>query len=177
MVDDQNLKIEKKLEEAIGADAQAGKTARPAEKKPEQPLAGIEKGRAFELAPFPREQAQAQKKSAAEAAGRAGRAAAGGLEAARKQRQKRIEDILAKDLEEVYLNIAPAKQREFKEAGEDASRKISLLLEKAKLKVEKIINLIRKWLLIIPGINRFFLEQEAKIKADEIIKLKNGESK
>jgi len=33
--------------------------------------------------------------------------------------------------------------------------------------------LIKKWLLLIPGVNKYFLEQEAKIKADEIVKMKN----
>ena len=36
----------------------------------------------------------------------------------------------------------------------------------------KIIDVIKKWLSIIPGINKFFLEQEAKIKTDKIMELK-----
>jgi len=28
------------------------------------------------------------------------------------------------------------------------------------------------WLKLIPGVNKFFLEQEAKIKTDEVLKLK-----
>ena len=45
-------------------------------------------------------------------------------------------------------------------------------MDKAKLKVKKVVNLIKKWLTMIPGVNKFFLEQEAKIKTDEIVKLK-----
>jgi hypothetical protein len=35
--------------------------------------------------------------------------------------------------------------------------------------VKKILALIRDWLKLIPGVNRFFLEQEAKIKTDKIL--------
>ncbi len=90
----------------------------------------------------------------------------------RKERKKRIEDILAKNMEEIYLNMTPAKQEEFKIAGEQAAREINGLLEKTKVKVNKVIDLIKKWLSVIPGVNKFFLEQESKIKADEIIKIK-----
>ena len=56
--------------------------------------------------------------------------------------------------------------------GEETASKIAQLLEAAKVKTRKIFDLIVKWLRIIPGINRFFLEQEAKIKADKILRLK-----
>jgi hypothetical protein len=46
-------------------------------------------------------------------------------------------------------------------------------LGQTKIKVNKIIDLIRRWLKLIPGINKFFLEQEVKIKADKIIRLKD----
>jgi hypothetical protein len=58
-------------------------------------------------------------------------------------------------------------------AGEETVEKINSLLDKTKIKIGKIINLIKKWLKIIPGINQFFLEQEAKIKTDKIINLKD----
>ncbi len=88
------------------------------------------------------------------------------------QRQKEIEKVLEKDLEEIYLSMDEQKKEEFKIMGEETAREINVLLEKAKVKVTKIIALIKKWLSIIPGVNKFFIEQEAKIKADEIIKLK-----
>lgn len=89
------------------------------------------------------------------------------------KRQKEIEKTLSKDLEAEYLNMPSFKQREFREVGEKTAIEINKLLDKTKIKVKKIINLIKKWLSIIPGINKFFLEQEAKIKADEIIKIKH----
>ena len=94
---------------------------------------------------------------------------------ARKEQEKKIEKILEENLESIYLNMPPAKQREFRVAGEQTAEQINILLEKAKFKIKEIINLIRKWLSLIPGVNKFFLEQEAKIKADKIINLKKGD--
>lgn len=87
-------------------------------------------------------------------------------------RQKEIEKALEAGLEEIYLHMSPEKQKEFARAGEETSREINNLLSRAKIKVKKIIELIKKWLSLIPGVNKFFLEQEAKIKADEILKIK-----
>jgi len=44
-----------------------------------------------------------------------------------------------------------------------------------KIKARKVLHLIRDWLKIIPGINKYFLEQEAKIKTDKIIELAEQE--
>jgi len=89
-------------------------------------------------------------------------------------RVKAIDDILSAGLHDIYLQMDPVKQKEFKQAGEETVLKIAGLLDKTKIKIDKVIDLIRRWLKIIPGINKFFLEQEAKIKADRIIKLKNN---
>ena len=85
------------------------------------------------------------------------------------QKFKKIESILEEDLGEVYFNLAPDKQQEFKVKGEEMTIKIISLLSKPKIKIKKVISLIRDWLKIIPGINVFFLEQVVKIKADKII--------
>lgn len=96
------------------------------------------------------------------------------VQQARKEREKRIEKILEENMEEIYLKLSPEKQKEFRVMGEQTARQINAILEKTKFKIKEIINLIRKWLSIIPGLNKFFLEQEAKIKADKIIHLKNS---
>lgn len=90
-----------------------------------------------------------------------------------REMEKQIEKVLESDLAEIYMNLSPDKQREFKIKGEEAARQINALLQKTKVKAKEILDLIKKWLSIIPGVNKFFLEQEAKIKADEIMKLKN----
>lgn len=89
----------------------------------------------------------------------------------------KIEDILEEDLGDAYFQMTPEKQQQFQKAGEDTANSIEKLLTDAKLKIRKILDLIRKWLKIIPGINKFFLEQEAKIKADKILEIKEKQQK
>ncbi len=95
-----------------------------------------------------------------------------GIIAPTSKQQKQVENILVEGMSEIYLSLTPQKRREFKKAGEETAKKISQLLTKAKINIGEIIKLIKKWLMLIPGVNKYFLEQEAKIKADEIIKLK-----
>lgn len=90
-----------------------------------------------------------------------------------RQRRAAIDDILAAGLNEVFLQMKVSDQQAFQKKGEETVIKINELLSRAKLKVSKIIDLIRAWLKLIPGINKFFLEQEVKIKADKILKLKD----
>jgi len=85
---------------------------------------------------------------------------------------KKIEDILEEDIEDFYFNLPPQKQQEFKQKGEETAGKIEELLRTVKVNMRKIIGLIKSWLQIIPGVNKHFLEQESKIKADKILKIK-----
>lgn len=89
------------------------------------------------------------------------------------RREMQIDAFLSEGLEESFLAMPPAKQKEFKEEGEKTVKKINLLLDAAVVNVVKIVDLIKKWLKMITGINKFFLDQEAKIKADKIIKIKD----
>jgi len=90
-----------------------------------------------------------------------------------KQRALEIDNILSEGLHEIFLQMKPAEQKAFKLLGEETALKISLMFDKGKVKISKVIELIRKWLKLIPGVNKFFLEQETKIKADKIMRLKN----
>ena len=88
------------------------------------------------------------------------------------ERQKQIDQILSEGLDDVFLSLSQDDQVRFKEEGEKTALKINELLSKTKVKIKNIISLIKKWLKIIPKVNPYFLEQEAKIKADKIVKLK-----
>ena len=90
-----------------------------------------------------------------------------------KRRANEIDAILADGLNDVFLKMNSAQQAEFKKTGEETVTKINQLLQETKVKVNKIVELIRKWLKLIPGVNKFFIEQEVKIKADKIMKIKN----
>ncbi len=79
-----------------------------------------------------------------------------------------IEQLLQEGLEETYWQLPPALQTKFREQGEKTAQKIERLLRHVHVNIMKILKLIRKWLSIIPNVNTFFLEQEAKIKTDKI---------
>lgn len=85
--------------------------------------------------------------------------------------QRQIEGVLAEGLEDLYRALNPVEQEKFRKTGEITAVKISLLLQKVKIKVGEILKLIREWLTGIPGINKYFIEQASKIKADKIFKL------
>lgn len=81
-----------------------------------------------------------------------------------------IEGYLSEGLDEAYLSMTAAKRQEFRARGEAIAVAIQTLMSQGKATVHKVRALIMKWLQMIPGVNRFFLEQEAKIKADQILK-------
>jgi len=85
---------------------------------------------------------------------------------------KAIRDILSQDLAEIYTNLPEASKQEVKIKGIETARQINTMLNELKIQTKKISDLIRRWLALIPGMNKFFLEQEVKIKTDKIINLK-----
>ncbi len=92
--------------------------------------------------------------------------------AAQKDRlTKEIESVLEEDVTDAFLKMSPKEQKEFKRVGEETTSKIRALVGKAKVNARKILDLIKRWLKLIPGVNKFFLEQEAKIKTDKILRL------
>ncbi len=76
-------------------------------------------------------------------------------------------------LNDSYQRLSPVAKQEFKLKGERAASQIRELLKSTHVKVKKILRLILDWLRMLPGVNHFFLEQEAKIKTDKIIALKD----
>lgn len=91
-----------------------------------------------------------------------------------KKREEAIDNILAEGLSNIFLKMKENEQKQFKQKGEETAKKINILLSDAKTKANKIIDLIRKWLKLIPGVNKFFIEQETKLKADKIMKIRNN---
>ncbi len=84
----------------------------------------------------------------------------------------KIEIILSEHLDELFMQMTPQEQMAFKVKGEETANKVELLLQQAKVKVKEILDLIRSWLQMIPGVNKFFLEQEAKIKTERLLNLR-----
>lgn len=83
----------------------------------------------------------------------------------------KVEKIMEAGLDELYKKMPLDKQREFRIEGEKTANLIWQMVKTAKIHVKKILELITHWLRIIPGVNKFFLAQEAKIKTDQIIAL------
>jgi len=86
---------------------------------------------------------------------------------------REIEQILSENLDELYNSLPIEQKNIFKKKGEETASKIELLVKEVKISVKKVLLLIKEWLLLlaqmIPGVNKIFLIQEAKIKADKIL--------
>lgn len=90
---------------------------------------------------------------------------------------EKIEQILEEDLGDVYLQMTQEEQREFKGKGEETASKIRILIQQFKLRAKEILKLIKDWLTFIPGVNKYFMEQEAKIKTDKILEMAEEQKK
>ncbi len=82
-----------------------------------------------------------------------------------------IESILSEGLESEYQALPPALQARFRHEGERIASAIQTILHHSKQAARQILDLIRRWLGLIPGVNKFFLEQEAKIKTDRLLEI------
>ncbi|EKD89311.1 MAG: hypothetical protein ACD_34C00121G0003 [uncultured bacterium] len=85
--------------------------------------------------------------------------------------QIKVEEVMANGLDTTYQSMTPEQQDKFRKKGEEVAKAIEDLTTKLKLTARKVLQLLRSWLKLIPGVNKFFLEQEAKLKTDEIMKL------
>jgi len=82
-----------------------------------------------------------------------------------------IEKVMEDGLGDTYDSLSVIQKQQFKIKGEETVFEIRNLMQKTKLKMKTILRLLFGWLKIIPGVNHFFLEQEAKIKADQIFRI------
>ncbi|MFA6271672.1 MAG: hypothetical protein WC693_01000 [Patescibacteria group bacterium] len=83
--------------------------------------------------------------------------------------RKKIEGILSEDLKELFQGMDAAHKAEFKRQAAETASALEILIATAKATAKKVAKLISTWLKFIPGINQFFLEQEAKLKTDKIL--------
>ncbi len=86
---------------------------------------------------------------------------------------KSIEGAMADGLDDAYQAMEPVTQQKFKRVGEETAGAIEKLLEQSKIQIKKIVTLLLRWLRIIPRVNPYYIEQQAKIKADAIVALKH----
>ncbi len=86
--------------------------------------------------------------------------------------EQSVEHVLEEGLEDMYRSLSPQDQERFRSKGEQTAGRIAALLQGVKVKVSEILKLIREWLFTIPGLNAFYMEQSAKIKAERVLKLR-----
>jgi len=79
-----------------------------------------------------------------------------------------VERVLEEGLGDFYKTLPPEAKIKFKQKGEEASTEITKMVHALKLNFKRALELVRDWLLTVPKVNKFFLEQEAKIKVDKI---------
>jgi hypothetical protein len=96
---------------------------------------------------------------------------ANGVPATKDPDLMKVERVLEDNLSDIFFKLPVDTRTQFKAKGEETATKINQLMESAKVKARTVLDLIRDWLKLIPGVNRFFLEQEAKIKTDRIVAL------
>ncbi|MDO8617777.1 MAG: hypothetical protein Q7N87_02740 [Candidatus Uhrbacteria bacterium] len=82
-----------------------------------------------------------------------------------------VEKILEEGLQTYYNAMPEMARARFRGKGVEVSVQIANMVRVFHLQAKKVLKLIRDWLLTIPGVNKFFLEQEAKIKTDRLAEL------
>lgn len=90
-------------------------------------------------------------------------------------RVREIEHILSEHIEDLYRRLPEQEKANFRDRGETAAQEIDTLLGQAKVKVKQILQIIISWLSLIPGINKFFIEQQAEIKTNKLLAIKEKE--
>lgn len=86
---------------------------------------------------------------------------------------KQIESILEERIANLYVMLPDDIKPAFRKKGEEVARQIQSLLSTAKLKVKQILSLIASWLAMIPGVNKFYIEQEAEMKTQKLLAMRN----
>ena len=82
---------------------------------------------------------------------------------------KDVEGILSDGLGDVYKALPKDRQFIFRQKGEEIANKITDMIIYGKAKVKEIWKLVTDWLGGLPGMNKYFLEQEIKIKTDRVM--------
>lgn len=82
-----------------------------------------------------------------------------------------VERTLEDKLWEIYLALPKDSRQRFKEGGDICATELRRLAERPKVRSRNVLALIKRWLTLIPMVNKWFLWQEAKIKTDKFMRL------
>lgn len=87
------------------------------------------------------------------------------------QARQDIANVLSEGLTQVYQGMTPQEQQAFRVAGEQAASQIEAMMKGFHATARAVLGIIRQWLRLIPRVNKYFLEQESKIKTDKMMSL------
>lgn len=82
-----------------------------------------------------------------------------------------VEKILEDGLGPFVETMEPKAKDRFVKKGREVTTIIANMVRHMHVKTKDVFRLLKEWLLTIPGVNKFFLEQEVKIKTDRITEL------
>ncbi len=82
---------------------------------------------------------------------------------------KKVEDVLSDGLKALYSSLPEARRAAFKQKGEQIANFITDMIINGKVKVKIIWKMVGEWLGMISGVNKYFLEQEVKIKTERLM--------
>lgn len=82
---------------------------------------------------------------------------------------KDVEGILSDGLGDVYKALPKDRQLIFRQKGEEIANTITDMIIYGKARAKEVWKLVMEWLGSLPGINKYFLEQEMKIKTDRVM--------
>ena len=80
-----------------------------------------------------------------------------------------VTKILEDGLGEYYQAMPDAARERFQKKGKEVSVELAKRVRTFRVVVKDVLRLVYDWLKTIPSVNKFFLEQEAKIKTDRIL--------
>lgn len=83
----------------------------------------------------------------------------------------RVERVLEQNLWDLYFALPQGTREKFKAEGEAAAASLRAAIESKRVKPSQVLRPVLRWLKTIPRVNPFFLEQEAKIKTDQVMEL------
>lgn len=82
-----------------------------------------------------------------------------------------VQKILEDGLEEAIVTMPEEAKQRFLQKGKEIGTILADMVRHYKVEVKRVLSMLKEWLTAIPGINKFFLEKEAKIKTDRILEL------
>lgn len=82
-----------------------------------------------------------------------------------------VENKLSDGLWDAYKSMDPGLRARFKAEGERIAAVARDGIVSGRLATEKILDMIVKWLRMIPRVDRWFLVQDAKLKTDAIVRM------